>query len=251
MSDRIPLPAPGHDVIINGPSPHDWILTYELVALVTLAALPIAALTTWWLARSRRRAGNPRTSAWRTAVADVGLVYGTLPWLWLTLMPAGNTRTAHGTVSLVPLRDLGTMPTYQILGNLLILAALGCFAPLRFPAMASLPRILAFAATCSVLIETAQYALRLDRVSSVDDVLLNTLGAGLTALVSRPWWHGRVASGGPAQPFSPNGSIGTSTRSGGSSASRSPNTKARSSEVVTRTPSTPNDAASAGQSMLG
>ena len=33
--------------------------------------------------------------------------------------------------------------------------------------------------------------LRLDRVSSIDDVLLNTAGAGLAALASRGWWRER------------------------------------------------------------
>jgi glycopeptide antibiotics resistance protein len=70
-------------------------------------------------------------------------------------------------------------------GNLLGVRALGFLAPVRFAALASLPRILALAAGCSVLVETAQYVLLLDRVSSVDDVLLNTAGAGLAALASR------------------------------------------------------------------
>jgi hypothetical protein len=37
--------------------------------------------------------------------------------------------------------------------------------------------------------ETAQYALRLDRVSSVDDVLINAAGAGPAALASHRWWR--------------------------------------------------------------
>jgi hypothetical protein len=39
------------------------------------------------------------------------------------------------------------------------------------------------------LIGTAQYVLRLDRVSSVDDVLPNAVGAVPAALESRPWWR--------------------------------------------------------------
>ena len=70
-------------------------------------------------------------------------------------------------------------------------AALGFFAPLRFAALASVPRILALAAGCSVLVETAQYFMP-DRVSSVDDVLLNAAGAGLAALASRHWWRARA-----------------------------------------------------------
>jgi glycopeptide antibiotics resistance protein len=90
-------------------------------------------------------------------------------------------------VSLVPLLDLATMSTVQVVGNLLVFAAVGLLAPLRFAAMRSLPRVLAVAALGSLVIETAQYVLRLDRVSSVDDILLNTTGAGLAALLSLPW----------------------------------------------------------------
>jgi glycopeptide antibiotics resistance protein len=92
-------------------------------------------------------------------------------------------------VSLVPLRDLITMGPLGIVGNLLVLAALGFFAPMRFAALASVPRILALGVGCSVLVETAQYVLRLDRVSSVDDVLVNAAGAVLAALASRRWWR--------------------------------------------------------------
>jgi glycopeptide antibiotics resistance protein len=53
---------------------------------------------------------------------------------------------------------------------------------------------LALAAGCSVLIETAQYVLQLDRVSSVDDVLLNAVGAVPAALASRPWWRTKTES---------------------------------------------------------
>lgn len=92
-------------------------------------------------------------------------------------------------VSLVPLRDLVTMGPLGIVGNLLVFASLGFFAPMRFAALASVPRILALGAGCSVLVETAQYVLRLDRVSSVDDVLVNAAGAALAALASRRWWR--------------------------------------------------------------
>lgn len=95
-------------------------------------------------------------------------------------------------MSLVPLRDLITMGPLGIAGNLLVLAALGFFAPMRFAALASVPRILALGAGCSVLVETAQYLLRLDRVSSVDDVLVNAAGAVLAALASRRWWLTRA-----------------------------------------------------------
>jgi VanZ like family len=166
---------------------HGWVGTYTGVALVTLALLPLAALAVWALARRRSATGTTSAWAWRKSLAEVGIVYGTVPWIWATMLPGDQAGVVPGRVSLVPLRDLFTMPTGQVVGNLLVFAALGFFAPLRFAVLASVPRILVFAAGCSVLIETTQYVLQLDRVSSVDDVLLNTVGAGLAALASRRW----------------------------------------------------------------
>lgn len=175
---------------------HGWFGTFTGVAVITAAALPLAMLTVWVLARCRRAIGVPPTRAWRMSLAEVGMCYGTAPWVWMTLLPGRHAGTVPGRVSLVPLRDLISVLSgapltamVQIVGNLLVFAALGFFAPLRFTALASVRRILALAAGCSVLIETAQYVLRLDRVSSVDDVLLNTVGAGLAALASRRWWR--------------------------------------------------------------
>ncbi|MEU8068870.1 MULTISPECIES: VanZ family protein [unclassified Micromonospora] len=171
---------------------HGWFGTITGVVLVTVAALPAAALAVWLLAR-RRGAG---AAVWRRSVAEVGIVYGTAPWVWMIMLPGERAGAVPGRVSLVPLRDLLTVlasgpltVTVQIVGNLLVFAALGFFAPLRFAALASVPRILALAAGCSVVVEVAQYVLRLDRVSSVDDVLLNAAGAGLAALASRRWWR--------------------------------------------------------------
>ncbi|MFJ2925757.1 VanZ family protein [Streptomyces massasporeus] len=166
---------------------HGCFDTFNGVVLLTLAALPLAALVVWALARGRRAAGV--MSAWRISLAEVGMVYGTVPFLWMTLMPGGGAGTVPARVSLVPLRDLATMGPIGIGGNLLIFAALGFFAPMRFAAAASVPRVLALGAGCSVLVETAQYVLRLDRVSSVDDVLVNATGAVLAALASRRWWR--------------------------------------------------------------
>jgi len=158
--------------------------------LMMLVGLPLAALLAWALAYRRRAVGV--SLAWRISVAEVGLVYGTVPFIWMTLMPGPGAGVVPGRVSLVPLRDLITMGPLGIGGNLLILAALGFFAPMRFAALASVPRILALGAGCSVLIETAQFVFRLDRVSSVDDVLVNAAGAALAALASRRWWRTRT-----------------------------------------------------------
>ncbi|CAL9599792.1 VanZ family protein [Streptomyces sp. Tu 3180] len=161
--------------------------TFNGVVLMTLVTVPLAVLVAWALARRRRAAGA--ASAWRRSLAEVGMVHGTVPFLWLTLMPGAGAGVVPGRVSLVPLRDLVTMGPLGFVGNLLVFAALGFFAPVRFAAPASVPRILALGAGCSVLVETAQYVLRLDRVSSVDDVLVNAAGAVLAGLASRRWWR--------------------------------------------------------------
>ncbi|WP_306522086.1 VanZ family protein [Streptomyces sp. ISL-12] len=121
----------------------------------------------------------------------------------MTMLPGDGAGTAPARVSLIPLRDLLTMSTGQVVGNLLVFAALGFLAPLRFAALASVPRLLALAASCSALVETAQYVLRPDRVSSVDDVLLNTAGAGLAALASRPWWRAAATAPSPRSRTAP------------------------------------------------
>jgi hypothetical protein len=175
----------------------DWTGTFTGVAAVTVAALPLAALVVWALAHRRRATGATPASAWRTSLAEVGIVYGTAPPVWMIMLPGSRAGTTPGRVSLVPLRDLFTILTHdgpatatlQIVGNLLVFAALGFFVPMRFAALASTRRILVLAASCSIVVETAQYVLRLDRVSSVDDVLLNVAGAGLAALASRRWWR--------------------------------------------------------------
>ncbi|MET9895035.1 VanZ family protein [Streptomyces sp. NPDC006465] len=166
---------------------HGCFDTFNGVVLMTLVALPLAVLVTWALALRRRAVGV--ASAWRMSLAEVGMIHGTVPFLWLTMMPGGGAGVVPARVSLVPLRDLVTMGPLGIVGNLLVLASLGFFAPMRFAALASVPRILALGAGCSVLVETAQYVLRLDRVSSVDDVLVNAAGAVLAALASRRWWR--------------------------------------------------------------
>ncbi|MFJ9815284.1 VanZ family protein [Streptomyces sp. NPDC101151] len=166
---------------------HGCFDTFNGVVLMTLVTLPLAALVVWALALRRRAAGV--TWAWRRSLAEVGMIHGTVPLLWLTMMPGAGAGTAPARVSLIPLRDLVTMGPVGIVGNLLIFAALGFFAPMRFSAPASVPRILALGAGCSVLVETAQYVLRLDRVSSVDDVLVNAAGAVLAGLASRRWWR--------------------------------------------------------------
>lgn len=170
----------------------EWVGTFTGVVFTTVLALPVAAVTVLVLALRRKARGS--ASPWRMSLADVGVVYWSVPWVWMLLLPGENPGVERGPLTLVPLADLtkiladGQGATGQILGNLAVFAALGFFAPMRFAALASAGRILALAAGCSFLIEVVQY-LWLDRVSSVDDVLLNATGAWLAALASRRWWR--------------------------------------------------------------
>lgn len=164
------------------------------VVLVTLFLLPIAVVVVAVLARWRMRSGAGATVAWRHSVAEVGLVFGTVPWLWMILSPRPAPREVH----LMPLRDLADqlagapgVAVAQIGGNLLVFAAFGALAPMRFRWLARLPAIIGVAAAASLTVEILQYALALGRVSSVDDVLLNAAGAGLAGLVTRRWWARR------------------------------------------------------------
>lgn len=163
---------------------HDWVGTYTGVAALMVLSLPVALLIAVILGWRRKGTAH----RWRRSFAEVGMVHGTVPWVWMTLLP-GNEPGKHGVLSLVPFADLLSMDEGQIIGNLLIFAALGFFVPLRFAQLASLGRVLALAASCSLLVEVAQYVLLLDRVSSVDDVLLNTAGAGLASMLSYHWWR--------------------------------------------------------------
>ena len=191
---HLPRPRPGHGVIINALPPDDWFGRYGTVILLTVATIPLAVLVARLLVRWRERAGLPRGEARRRSWGEVGLVHGTVPWLWLTMLPEGPS--GDRALSLVPLRDLATMPRYQVLGNLLVLAALGLCGPLRFRALAGVTRVLLAAGAVSTLIEVSQYVLALGRVASVDDVLLNTAGATLAALIGRPLWRRRSGQSG-------------------------------------------------------
>ncbi len=158
------------------------------VLLASAAGLPVAGLVAWVLAVTR-----PQRPV-RYAVAEVAIVAGTVPWLWMILTPSPGTPRR---LSLVPLRDLIQLApadvVVQVGGNLLVFAALGFFLPIRFAAR--VPAVLACATAGSMTVETLQYVLDLGRVSSVDDVLVNAAGAGLAALGSVHWWRLRRGAG--------------------------------------------------------
>jgi VanZ like protein len=173
--------------------------TWELWGNVIIAgtfALPLALLAILLLFRHRARAGHP--APLRASIADIGVVVGTVPWIWMILTPSDGP-AGVGLIPFADLADLAGAPwevvSVQVGGNLLVFAALGALLPVRSRAMSSLARVAVLAAAFSVLVEVLQYVLRLGRFSSVDDVLLNTAGAVIFALVTRRWWADRIPAG--------------------------------------------------------
>lgn len=171
---------------------HAWAL-WGVQVVAGFFALPIGAVVARWLAARRRAAGASASWAARSSLAEVGMVVGTFPWAWMTL--THNPRGIRG-VNLVLFADLHRQfhvglgyAALQIGGNLLVFAALGFFMPIRW--RVGPLAVLAVGTVGSATIETLQYVLDLGRYSSVDDILVNTVGAVLAALLSRPWWRRR------------------------------------------------------------
>lgn len=169
---------------------------YGPVILATLlVGLPLGALAVALLVRARTKAGWSRSWAVRASVSEVGMLVGTAPWLWMILTPTA----AAGGLQLVPLRDLlevlrGGDSLVQVVGNLLAFAAVGFFLPvrLRLGHPRWVPLVVGgVAAALSVVVEALQALLQLGRVSSIDDVIVNALGAALASLLSLPWWRSR------------------------------------------------------------
>ena len=167
-------------------------LTETGIVILTVLALPVAVLAVLVLTVVRRGFGRAWRPALRTSLAEVAIVYGTVPGVMLTMVPGRADNPTAGAVSLVPFADLPSMGPVNVVGNLLLFAALGFFGPIRFRVLRSVWRVLALAIAGSVTIEVLQYALVLDRVSSIDDVILNASGATLAAIVSWPWWRRRA-----------------------------------------------------------
>ena len=156
---------------------------HSTTLILALLVLPLAGVAAY---RWRRRARSGRA-----ALAEVGLLCWTLPFIGMLFTPRPTPRS----IDLVPLHDLpswfsgapGTAAA-QLIGNLAVLAGVGFFLPIRYGWAASYQRITALAVGCAVLIETLQWVLAIGRVSSVDDVIINTLGAVAAAICSRRWW---------------------------------------------------------------
>ena len=161
--------------------------SFGILAPITIIALPFA-LFAWRMLATWRGRVRPAWAAATTAGLDVGIVLVALEILALTMMPIGDGSALHlmpGSDILTEFADDGSL--WQIAGNLLLLAPLGLLVPLRFPALRSIPRMTFFAFAVSVGIELVQYFLHAGRITSTDDVLLNTLGVAAGATLTCGW----------------------------------------------------------------
>jgi glycopeptide antibiotics resistance protein len=140
--------------------------------------------------------------SWLLTVAEVGMVYLTLPWMWMILTPVkvpADTVMTHW----VPFEDIaglwGTDQFWvQFGGNLGVFFALGALAPVRTAALATPVRLLALGGGCSLVVEMLQRLFVSGRVFSVDDILLNALGCLLGGVVTYRWWRRAPRSPRPA-----------------------------------------------------
>ncbi|HVW40667.1 MAG TPA: VanZ family protein [Amycolatopsis sp.] len=162
------------------------------------------ALFAWRLLANWRGRFRPAWAAATTAGLDVGIVLVALEIIALTVMPIGSGSSLHlmpGSDILTEFADDGSL--WQIAGNLVLLAPLGLLVPLRVPALRSISRMTFFAFAVSVGIELLQYVLHNGRVTSTDDVLLNTLGAAAGATLTCGWVRRPAPLAIPAQTRKP------------------------------------------------
>ncbi|MBE1574891.1 VanZ family protein [Amycolatopsis roodepoortensis] len=159
---------------------------------LTIIAIPYALLGWPLLAAHRRRRRADPFSASATAAVDMTLALACFLVLCLVTMPV--TGVEGSRLNLEPGTDLRLALTdsanlWQALGNVLMLSPLGALLPVRSRRLRSLARIALGALAVSVLVEGTQYLIQAGRVTSADDILLNTLGAVAGAALSKRLWH--------------------------------------------------------------
>ncbi|OLT38648.1 hypothetical protein BJF85_08005 [Saccharomonospora sp. CUA-673] len=147
--------------------------------------LPASAAWMTMLLRRRRRVGLRR--AFVTASLDVVIVMWAVWVSLLVTMPTANPGSVHlvpGTDLLVAAGDREAF--WQLTANFSLLLPLGMLLPARWVWWRSTRRVTVAAFTTSCGIELTQYIAAVGRVTSTDDVLVNTAGA--TAGASLTLW---------------------------------------------------------------
>jgi glycopeptide antibiotics resistance protein len=112
------------------------------------------------------------------------LLFGFLAYVgflgWVTLRPSNNPSVTNW----VPLlditrtlrRSIAARSLSELLGNVVLFVPLGWFLPMLWGRLRSYARVFAVTAACSIAIELMQLVFVPGRSTSVDDVILNSIG---------------------------------------------------------------------------
>lgn len=154
-----------------------------VIGALALSAILIVALAGAWASRGGRR---PSFSPLRGALWVLAATCACATYV-ITLFPFNGWGSE---ISLMPFATLVQMvsdPTattvLQLLGNVLLLSWVGLLLPALAARAQSIAMITLAGAGISVLIETLQYVTSSGRVTTVDDVILNTVGVLVGALI--------------------------------------------------------------------
>ncbi|MFC8010900.1 VanZ family protein [Streptomyces cinereoruber] len=175
--------------------------------LLSVCATACAAVIGVRQARKEtREAREARESVWRAPTPGAGAaggraVFGAVALLALVpflLVTLSHGYGAESRISAVPFReildasahadlDLSDVRAVNLVGNVLLLVPFGAAVAFLWSGRRRVLKTALAGAVFSLIVEVAQYVLSLGRVSSVDDVLLNTAGAALGAFLVRRW----------------------------------------------------------------
>ncbi|MFC8294791.1 VanZ family protein [Streptomyces sp. NPDC057242] len=155
---------------------------------------PLAAAGAW---QARRMIRNGATiTPWHgRAIFGILAISSIVPFLLVTLTRGAG---AGSSVSLTPFREFwdafsnasvafSGVTFFNFVGNMLLLVPFGAALSFIWSAPRRTFKVALTTSVISLAVEATQYSLSLGRVSSIDDVLLNTIGATAGALLVRRW----------------------------------------------------------------
>ncbi|MEX0992212.1 MAG: VanZ family protein [Actinomycetota bacterium] len=158
------------------------------------AILPVVVLAAAVVAIPRaRRTGDPYRYALLLTETEFLTSWSVLAIVLVGLRPGENPVVRPSTLNLVPLDTIvhlagsggDAVANLSLLtGNVLLFAPAAFFLTLRLPKV-RIWQVAAFGGGLSLAVEALQLLFVTNRSASIDDVLLNTLGATLGALAAR------------------------------------------------------------------
>jgi len=182
----------------------DTIRAFRLEITLLSLLVPVSAIAAVAVALWRRSRGADIRSAAYTTLVDLGLLFWIIATLLITLLNTqGGVREPP---DLVPLRAIWraaqepTDSTFIVMVlNVGLFLPFGMLAPLKWPHWGRIWPITWRAGLVSLAVETLQFLINPRRTASINDVLLNALGAAvglLLAMILR-----RVLEASPRGPY--------------------------------------------------